>query len=96
MTKHKQIRSRNQRALRRRRNERAFLFDKNFSRCLGNVDRDEWEPAISICGGDVAAAALLCGIPDLPRGAKVLWGQSAEESLGIYRRWQKKRRQDVC
>jgi hypothetical protein len=92
MTKRKQSRSRDQKDLRRRHNERAFLFDKDLSSCLGDIDRDEWEFAISISGGDVAAAARECGISDLPRGAKALWGRSAEEALGTYRRWQKKRR----
>lgn len=91
MAKHKQNRSREQKDLRRRRNERAFLFDKDLTRCFGDVDRDDWEFAISISGGDVAAAGLECGIPDLPRGAKALWGKSAEEALGTYRRWQKKK-----
>ena len=92
MRKHKQNRSRHQKALRLRHNERAFLFDKDLSRCLGDVDCDEWEVAISISGGDVPTAALECSIPDLPRGAKALWGRSAEDALGTYRRWQKKRR----
>ena len=94
MPKHKQNRSREQKTLRRRRNERAFLFDKEFKRCLGDVDRAEWEFAISISGGNVAEAGLACGISDLPRGAKALWGRSAEEALGIYRRWQKKERSE--
>ncbi len=92
MTKRKFKLSRNQKALRRRRNERAFLFDKDLSGSLGNVDRHEWELAISISGGDVAAAAQECGIPDLPRGAKALWGRSADEALATYWRWQKKLR----
>jgi hypothetical protein len=83
-------RSRQQRDLRRRRGERAFLFDKELSRCLGEVAREEWEDAISLCGGDVADAALLCGVPGIPKGARALWGQSAEEALGTYRRWQKR------
>lgn len=92
MTKRNRNRSLSQKAIRQRRNERAFLFDKNLARCLGDVDRDDWEFAISISGGNVAEAARECGIPDIPRGAKALWGRSAEESLGIYRRWQKKQR----
>ena len=92
MTKHKQNRARKQQDLRWRRGERAFLFDKDLSRCLGDADRDDWEFAISISGGDAAAAARECGIFDLPRGAKALWGRSAEEALGTYRRWRKKRR----
>ena len=92
MPKRKQNRSREQKALRRRRNERAFLFDKDLVRCLGDVDRDEWELAISLSGGDVAAAGRACGISDLPRGAKALWGRATEEALRTDRRWQKKRR----
>lgn len=91
MAKHKQNRSREQKDLRRRRNERAFLFDKDLTCCLGDVDRDDWEFAISMSGGDVTAAGLECDISDLPRGAKALWGKSAEEALGTYRRWQKKK-----
>lgn len=87
----RQQRSRQQRQLRRRRGERAFLFDPDLTRCLGEVEREEWEFAISICGGDVAAAAAECGLAGVPRGARALWGSSAEEALGIYRRWQKKK-----
>ena len=92
MTRHKQNRSREQRDLRLRRGERAFLFPKDLSRCLGDVDRDDWQFAISVSGGDVTAAARECGISDLPREAKALWGRSAEEALGSYRQWQKKSR----
>ena len=77
MTKSRRNRSRSQRALRRRRGERAFLFDEDLSRCLGEVARDEWEIAISICGGDVSLAARECGLTDIPRGSKALWGRSA-------------------
>jgi hypothetical protein len=91
MTKHKQDKSRTQKALRRRRNERAFLFDKNLTHCLGGFDRGGWEFAISDSGGDVVAAGLECGITNIPKGAKALWGRSAEEALGTYRRWQKKK-----
>ncbi len=52
MTKHRQDRSRKQRDLRQRRGERAFLFEKDLDRCLGSVDRDDWEFAVSMCGGD--------------------------------------------
>ncbi len=92
MTKHRQDRSRKQRDLRQRRGERAFLFEKDLDRCLGSVARDDWEFAVSMCGGDVVTAARPCGISELHRGAKALWGRSAEESLGTYRRWQKRRR----
>jgi hypothetical protein len=85
-------RSREQQALRRRRGERAFLFDGDLTRCLGDVDREDWEFAISIHGGDVVAAARECGLVDLAPGAKALWGRSADDALGTYRRWRKRRR----
>lgn len=84
-------RSRTQRALRQGRGERAFVFDKNLSRCLGEFGRDQWETAISLCGGDVVSAARECGLEDVPRGARALWGRSAHEALEIYRRWQQRR-----
>lgn len=83
--------SRAQRARRQRRDERAFVFDKNLSRCLGEFALDKWEMAISLCGGDVVSAARECGLEDVPRGARALWGRSACEVLEIYRRWQKRR-----
>lgn len=92
MSKHRHDRSRKQRELRRRRGERAFLFDKSLGRCLGEVPRDDWESAISVCGGDVALAGQACGLADIPRSAKPLWGRSPDEALGTYRRWQKRRR----
>ncbi len=92
MTRREHNRSRIQKDLRRRRGERAFLFDKDLSRCLGDVDRDDWEFAIAISGGDVALAAQERALTGIPGGAKVFWGRSAEEALETYRRWQKKRR----
>jgi hypothetical protein len=80
-----------QRALRQGRDERAFIFDKNLSRCLGEIARDQSETAISLCGGDVVSAARECGVAGVPRGARVLWGRSANDALDIYRRWQKRR-----
>lgn len=87
----KQDRSRAQRQLRQRRGERAFVFDKELSRCFGKVEREQWEIALSICRGDVVCAARELGLDDVPRGAKALWGRSAQEALGIYRRWRKQR-----
>lgn len=84
-------RSAEQRELRRRRGERAFLFDKDVSRCLAEFEREEWEWALSSCGGDVVRAAQECGLDGVPAGAKALWGRSAEEARGTYRRWQKQR-----
>jgi hypothetical protein len=86
-----QRRSAEQRELRQRRGERAFLFDKDLSRCLAEVDRDEWERALSSSGGDVVLAARQCGLDGVPPGAKALWGRSAEEARDTYRRWQKRR-----
>jgi hypothetical protein len=91
MSSHKRNRSAKQRKLRQRRGERAFLFDQEISRCLGDADRDDWEFAIAEHGGNVLAAGEECGIPNLPRSAKALWGRSAEEAANTYRRWLKKR-----
>lgn len=84
-------RSRHQKRLRRQRHERAFIFDPHVTRCLGEADREQWEFAISICGGNVAQAAKECGLEGIPNGAKALWGRSAEEALSTYRRWRKSR-----
>ena len=84
--------SREQRQLRQRRGERAFLFDKDLSRCLGEVEREEWELVVSMHGGDVCNAARECGVDGVGPGAKALWGRSAEEALGTYRGWQKRRK----
>ena len=87
-----QTRSHEQRQLRQQRGERAFLFDKSLSRCLAELEREEWEWALSSCGGDVVVAARECGLDGVPPGTKALWGLSAEEALDTYRRWQKRRR----
>ena len=80
-----------QRELRRRRGERAFLFDEGLSRCVGEFEREEWEWALASCGGDVVRAEGHCGLGGVPAGTKALWGRSAEEARGTYRRWQKRR-----
>jgi hypothetical protein len=80
-----------QRELREGRAERAFLFDKDMSHCLGEVDRAKWEWALSSCCGDVVRAAHECGLDAVPPGTKALWGRSAEEARDTYRRWQKRR-----
>ena len=67
------------------------MFDKDLSRCFGEVEREEWELVVSLHGGDVCAAAGECGVADVGPGAKALWGRSAEEALGTYRRWQQRR-----
>jgi hypothetical protein len=63
-----QRRSAEQRDLRQRRDERAFLFDKDLSRCLGEVDREEW--GIQLVGQllYVAARALPRAASDALRG----------------------------
>jgi len=85
-------RSHRQRKLRRRRDERAFLFDPSLSKCFGSVEREDWEDAVRMFGGDITAAAEMCGLTPVPRGTKALWGRSAEEALATYRRWKKKKR----
>ena len=82
MTRREHNRSRIQKDLRRRRGERAFLFDKDLSRCLGDVDRDDWEFAIAISGGDVALAAQQCALTGIPGGANtrsgsIRWSRAA-------------------
>ena len=80
-----------QRARRQRRGERAFLFDSSLNRCLGEFEREDWEWALSSCGGDTLRAAQHCGLSEVPPGAKALWGRSAEEGRSTYRQWQKRR-----
>lgn len=82
---------REQRARRERRGEKAFLFDGSLDTCLGEFERDDWEFALSMAGGDTARAALECGIAEVPAGAKALWGRSAEEARSTYRHWQNRR-----
>jgi len=80
-----------QRALRQRRSERAFIFTSDLSRCLGAVDREDWEDAIDDNGGSVASAAADCGLSAVPRDAKALWGVSSEAAVGAYRAWLKRK-----
>src|SRR5688572_26430517 len=80
-----------QRMLRARRDERAFLFDSDLERPVAEIEREEWEPALSCCGGDPIRAALYCGVTNVPPGVKALWGRSAAEAAGTYRQWLKKR-----
>lgn len=70
---------------RERCDEQAFLFGPN-EQFLGRVERDEWDLAISLAGGDVVEAAKQVGI-DVPRGTRALWGRSQEAALGAYRSW---------
>ena len=78
--------------LREKRGERAYLFDKDLARCIGEIKREDCEFAIRANGGNVAQAAEQCGIQQVPSSAKVLWGVSAQSALEIYRRRQKRRK----
>ena len=80
-----------QRQLRRRRGERAFLFDDGLSGVLAEFDREEWEWALSECGGNTAEAARVCGVEDARPGTKALWGRSAADARDRYRQWQARR-----
>ena len=86
----KQQHARDQRRKRHQRNERAFLFTPE-GRLLGEVERLAWEVALAECGGNVVEAATACGLADIPRSTKALWGRSAEAAWSTYRRWQKQR-----
>lgn len=78
-----------QRWERERRDEHAFLFAPD-ERCLGRVERDEWDLAISAAGGNVVEAARQVGI-EVPRGTRALWGRSQEAAIGAYRSWLKRK-----
>ena len=86
----KRLSPREQRARRRERNERAFLFDSELN-LVAEFEREEWEWALSSGGGDPVRAARQCGLTDVPAGAKALWGRSADEARSTYRRWQRRR-----
>ena len=90
MTWPKRTQAQDQRRKRRQRNERAFLFTAE-GHLLGEVERVQWEVALADYGGNVAEAATACGLADMPKGAKALWGRSAETAWGTYRHWQKHR-----
>lgn len=87
----KRLSPREQRARRQRRGEKAFIFDARVETCLGEVDRDDWELELSMAGGDTVRAAKECGVDDVPKDAKALWGRSAEEARSTYRHWQNRR-----
>ena len=78
-----------QRWERERRNEDAFLFAAD-ERCLGKVERNEWDFAISMAGGNVVEAAKLVGL-EVPHGTRALWGRSQEAAIGAYRSWLKRK-----
>src|SRR5438477_5961215 len=84
-------RAEEQRMWRARRDERAFLFDSDLERPVAEFEREEWELALSCCGGDPIRAARYCGVTDVPHGVKALWGRSAADASDTYRRWLKKR-----
>jgi len=86
----KRLSPREQRARRRQRDERAFLFDSELN-LVAEFEREDWERALSAYGGDPVRAARQCGLTDVPAGAKALWGCSADEARSTYRRWQKRR-----
>lgn len=91
MKRHKSKSTQEQRRLRKRRNERAFLLTAD-GQLLAEVAREQWELAIRSAGGDVGGAAQECGLEALPREAKALWGRSAAEAWSTYRRWQNRRK----
>lgn len=80
-----------QKILRVQQNEKAFIFDQNFQNCLAEVARERWEAAISFADGNVVDAAIDCGLSGIPKGAKALWGKSAQGALDVYRRWNNKK-----
>jgi len=90
MTWPKRKQAQAQRRRRRQKHERAFLFTAE-GRLLGEVERVQWEVALADSGGNVASVAMACGLADIPKGAKALWGQSPEAAWGTYRHWQKQR-----
>ena len=82
-------RSDEQRWERARRDEHAFLFGPD-GRCLGRVERDQWDFAISMAGGNIVKAARQVGL-EVPRGTRALWGRSQEAAIGAYRGWLKRK-----
>ncbi len=64
---HHKDRSEQQKGLYQRRGDRASIFDKDVTRCLANVDREAWQDAISMAGGNVSDAAADYGIEGIPR-----------------------------
>jgi DNA-binding NtrC family response regulator len=92
VSKHRDIEeSHRQKKLRKARDEHAFIFTSDLSKCLAKVEREDWEYAIASTGGNPADASEMLGIRGVPRNTKVLWGRSEEEAKGTYRNWQKRR-----
>lgn len=77
----------NQKGLRRKRDEKAFVFDAAMSNCLAEVERDQWEFAIEMAGGSVSEAAKIAGLSEIPKNARALWGKSQGHALNSYREW---------
>jgi hypothetical protein len=90
MTWPKRKKAQDQRRKRRQKHERAFLFTVE-GHLLGEVERIQWEVALADYRGNVADAAMACGLADTLKGTKALWGRSAAEAWATYRRWQKQR-----
>ena len=84
MTWPKRKQAQDQRQKRRQKHERAFLFTVE-GHLLGAVERVPWEVALADSGGNVADAAMACGLADMPKGTKALWGRSAAEAWATYR-----------
>lgn len=82
---------RDQKERRIRRGEQVFLFDESVTEVLASPDAFVWELAISDHGGRVDAAAEECGLKDVPKNAKALWGKSADEARSTYRGFRRKR-----
>ena len=76
MTWPKQKQAQDQRRKRRQKHEHAFLFTPE-GPLLGEVERVPWEMALTDCGGNGTAAAMACGLTDMPQGTQALWGRSA-------------------
>ena len=90
MTWPKRKQAQDQRRTRRQKHERAFLLTVE-GHLLGDVERIQWEAALADYRGNVADAAMACGLADMPKGIKALWGRSAAEAWTTYRRWQTQR-----
>jgi hypothetical protein len=72
---------------RRSRNERAFIFDDKFASCLAEVEREDWEFAVEMVGGNPNDAARSLGLKGLPKSIRTLWGKSPGHALETYRQW---------
>ena len=68
-----------QRWERERRDEHAFLFAPD-ERCLGRVERDEWDLAMVAEGGNFVEAARQVGV-EVPRGTRARWGRLQEAAI---------------